>query len=199
MNKFIALFFFLFSCSLQAQQNEIKIDVFGLLVDELNVSYEWLFSDKLGIEGGIGYIYSPERLDTITSNTTLIPGVSYRTIPFKSSAFSFLIGAKYYFSPNPKANRFFLGTFIQFRTTPKIEDAYFEAYEEYFNAPDRFTPNANLLVGISTGYKLLLFKQKIILEPILGLGLNIEESEFDIGGFGIAQELYLRLNCGYRF
>ncbi|MFK7775010.1 MAG: DUF3575 domain-containing protein [Saprospiraceae bacterium] len=196
MNKLITILFLLFTFTLQAQQNEIKIDALGpIWEEEINVSYEWLFKDKIGIEGGIGYIYSPERLSSISNTTVMIDGV----IPFKKRAWSFLVSGKYYFSPKPKGNRFFLGTFILYRTQPKIEDAYFEAYEMYFNEPDKYLPDANLSVGLSTGYKILLFKDQIILEPILGAGIRIDESEFDVGGFGVSQEFFVRLNLGYRF
>ncbi len=198
MSKFITFLFLLFTCSLQAQQNEIKVDAFGPVIDQFNITYERLFNDKLGIEGGIGYMYSPERLDTVNYSFTLPPG-TYGTLPFKRRAWSFLVSAKYYFSPKPKGNRLFIGTFIQYKTEPKIEDAYFEAYESYFNEPDIYTPTASLLMGGSAGYKFLLFKQKVILEPIIGIGVDIEKSELDVGGFGFAFDGFVRLNLGYRF
>lgn len=198
MRKLLPLIFLFFTCSVHAQKGEVKIDAFAPLIQQFNISYEWLFSDKLGIEGGIGYIYDPRRLDTIDFSTPLPPG-EYGFLSFKQRSWSFFVSAKYYLLRRSKSDKFFIGTFIQYRTQPKIEDAYFESYEAYNNEPPRFTPNANLLVGGSIGYKILLFKQKIILEPILGLGINIEESELDIGGFGFSFENLVRLNVGFRF
>lgn len=198
MSKFITLILLTFSCSLKGQQHEIKIDAFGPLIDEFNISYEWLFNDKLGIEGSVGYLYSAQNLDTVNYSLTLPSGI-YGTLPFKRRSWSFLIAAKYYLFPKPKGNNFFIGTFFQYRSKPKIEDAYFETYEFYFNEPDQFTAPASLLIGGSIGYKFLLFKKRIIIEPVYGLGIELSKSEFDVGGFGVLIDSLVRLNLGYRF
>lgn len=198
MSRFLILMFVLFTCSLKGQQHEVKVDACGPLLEQFNISYEWLFNDNIGLEGGIGYWYSSQRLDTVNYSLPLPPG-TYGTLPFKRRSWSFLIAAKYYFLPKPKGNRFYVGTFLEYRTEPKIEDAYFETYESYFNEPDRFTSPASLFFGGSIGYKFLLFNQRVILEPIYGLGIEMSQSEFDVGGFGFFSESLIRLNLGYRF
>jgi len=198
-NLIVSLLLFFISIPLQAQQNEVKLDAFGFVYEELNISYEKPFSEKLGIEIGIGYIYESRLLDTVDYFSSSLPPGNYGPLSYKQRAWSFTIGAKYYLFPKPLANRFYIGTYMQFRTKPKIEDDYFEAYEKYNGMPNRYRPNASFIVGGMIGYKFLFFEQKIILEPAFGLGVSIEESDFDVGGFGITSLGYYRLNLGYRF
>lgn len=199
MNKLITTLL-LFTClSLQAQQNEIKIDAFGFLYHQVNISYEKMIKNRLGIELGIGYIFDPERLDTVDFfSAPLQPGI-YGTLPFKKSSFSFLAAAKYYKILKPRGNRVFLGTYLEYRTKPKIEAAYFETYEFYFNEPDKFTPDASFILGGLVGFKIFLIKKKFLIEPLFGLGLDLIDSEFGTDGNGITTDGIIRLNLGYRF
>ena len=194
MKKLFTTLLLLISFSLQAQQHEIKLDAFGFLINEVNISYERILNNKVGIEIGTGYIFDPETLFSFNQTPSIPSGLR-----FKKRAWSFLAIAKYYKTLKPRGNKIILGTFLEYRTKPKIEEAYFEAYEEYFNEPDKYTPNASFLLGGLVGFKGFLFNKKILVEPMIGLGIDMRESEFDVGGFGYSMGGIIRLNLGYRF
>lgn len=198
MNKLITSLLLFFSLSLHAQKNEIKINALSFLFNEVNISYERMVTNKIGIEVGLGYIFDPERLDTVDSSLPL-PAGTYGTLPFKKTAWSLLANARYYINLKPRGNKIMLGIFSEYRTKPKLEAAYFETYEFYFNEPDNFLPKERFLLGGLVGFKFSLFKKKIIVEPLIALGLDMVQSDLEIGGFGFDMYGFLKLNVGYRF
>jgi len=175
-------------------QNEVKLDVYGLGFSHYELSYERIINENWGVEVGFRFRDDSRFLDTIFSvSPPRIDGLF-----FDETSFQILFHGKYYVFPKPFGNRLMLGAFLIYTSKSKFEEGYDEAFLMYKNieAP---RPFPRWTTGVSVGYKFLVFKKKLVIEPVIGIGLDLSESEFNVGGFGIDIDGFANLKLGYRF
>jgi len=178
-------------------KNELKFDAFGAANNGYELSYERIINKKLGIEIGVRFNNEPFALDTIPINSAVITSGETPFIFFDRKSYSANFEMKYYPFQKIMGEGMMFGAFLRYTTEPQFEQNYFDAYESYKGsaAPD---PTPSLTVGGSFGYK-FLWKQRIILEPVLGIGVNlIRPYPNDRGDSYILGGLF-KIKAGYRF
>ncbi|MEM6967183.1 MAG: hypothetical protein AAF573_20640 [Bacteroidota bacterium] len=194
----ITTFLSLFWVSLFSQSyHEVKINTFGLVMSQVGISYEYVKNKKFGVEVGLAYNFEKETL--LLHNSTIVPPQMTSVESFDKNFWVFTLHSKFYTSKKDNGSGLNFGGYFHYRSQPNIDASYYTRYEEFYNKPVGFSPEANYIVGGFAGYKLLLFKDKFIIEPTYGIGLSLSNSEFDVGGFGVEMTGFLQINLGFRF
>jgi len=178
-------------------KNELKFDALGIFNQEYELSYERVINKKLGVEIGFGYNNNQYALDTIPIDFSILQEGEIPYLFFDKKSYTANLQLKYYPFQELMGEGLMFGAFLRYASAFQFEQDFFDAYETYKGtaAPD---PTPSITVGGSVGYK-FLWKQKIIIEPVLGIGTNLirpypneRGDAYLIGGF-------FKIKGGYRF
>jgi len=178
-------------------KNELKFDALGLANKGYELSYERIIKQKLGVEIGFRFNNNQHALDTVAINwSTITPG-ELPYLFFDKKSYMANIQIKYYPFQKIMGEGMMFGAFLRYASKPQFEQSYFDAYEIYKGeaAPDA---KPSITVGGSFGYK-FLWKQRIILEPVLGIGTNLIRPYPNERGDSYLLGGYFKIKAGYRF
>ena len=178
-------------------KNELKFDAFGAFKQGYELSYERIINNKFGIEIGFGFNNDPYALDTIPISTTVLTSGETPFVFFDRKSYTANLEIKYYPFQKTMGEGMMFGAFLRYASEPQFEQNYFDAYELYKGsvAPE---PTHSITVGGSFGYK-FLWKQRIILEPVLGIGVNLIRPYPNERGNSYLVGGYFKIKAGYRF
>ncbi len=168
-------------------QFEVKVNPIELIVNQLEVSVEYVITEKLGIEVSNAFYYGNAPLSGLTTAEK-----------FEQGGYRLRLAAKYYFKPNIPGNKFYLGPYFGPRKEVVSGDIAQFGYDPGYEL-------TAFSVGVLGGYK-YLFKNGIILEfqGGIGYGFNSQISPNDptLNVYVVELleiEAVRSLSIGYRF
>ena len=182
------------TCVLAQIKHELKTDLFSLLGNNINLTYECGIANKWGFEIENKYIFDEINFTTRTNFNSQFADTLYS---FKQQYFELTVGSNYYFSHKKGSDSFFVGAFWINRFLTKWSEDYNDLWDAYYGG-ERSTNDETWLssrLGVKSGYKWII-KNNFIIEPELGIDYDLR-----------AQKLYDErailwvpwINFGYRF
>lgn len=182
--------------------HELKIEVIGLLNEDIITSYEVGLSEHIGVEVTMGFDLSNA---IITESQIITEGdiqrLNFLKFEFSQARFNPSVGAKYYFSNKKIGSGFFLGPHVGADVLLNRDQGYAIKWEEVFssigNERRKSEGLKSINPGLIFGYKWLLkshfileLKGLLLAEQPVGVGASEASRGFD--GDAV-------FNIGYRF
>ncbi len=176
------LFLLLCTGSATAQGKlELKINALSFIsVTPVELSLEYLLSDRIGMEAGVGYRWDEG------SNTRLDTSMMLIKTSIESKELNYYLKGKYYFSPKHGGDRFFTGLSLDYR--------YYTSYT--LDEEEAPKPSDSIGIGIEPGYKWAIRKKWIIETSFLWVN-SFKKDTYDRRI--IFFDTFLNGRLGYRF
>lgn len=154
-------FFFsmMVSFAQEAPKFEVKLKPLSLISGNVEGMFEYLKSDKVGFELGLGYADGTR---------------TYSSIDYDRQTYDVTGMAKYYLKPKTTADRFYLGAYANYARTN---------YEESIDGVNGFVNN-KVNAGLYLGYKKVA-KSGLFFEAGAGLGRSVMNENVATSGSNV--------------
>lgn len=150
--RFLAVcLFFSYHTATAQSKLELKANLLPILLESrAELSGEYLVSERIGIEAGIGYGWGTSKSGY--RDTTSMSGGTIWTEIRQFREANYYLSGRYYFAPKQGGDRFLMGALMEYR--------HFTSYT--LNGVELERPEAELHIGVEPGYKWVLNKRFII-------------------------------------